>query len=520
MLNLQNVLKKENFPAILIVLGLCWLVYQTGLFDLWLYSEEYGHGLMVVALLGYILYRRQSQLKFSYPNQAWLAYLVALGSLFLLIVGVASGISVISMYGVLGLTIAVTLFWGGFALLKNLIVPFLIIFLLIPLPNPFGPMLTSKLQLVSSQLGVWFIRLFGGTVYLEGNVLDMGGARLLVAEACAGLRYLFPLMSLGAIAAYLFNGPLWMRGLIFIITIPITVFLNSFRIGMTGILTEKWGTSHTEGMLHFFEGWVVFMCATILLVLFCWILLKLHDKKLKFVDAFAIDLPQHQAISGGALGLHGLHLNNKPWPIVLVVLIAAVITPFLLFRTEILPTRQTLTQFPISIAEWKADEHRLPPQTEAVAGASEYYYADFTKENNKQPVNVYVAFYETQRKGNIPHSPKVCIPGDGWNIDSSEVINIQSKNGNKISVNRLVISKDNVRIVSYYWLKQGSVAYTSELKARLSLVMTSLLERRTDGALVRLVTQLSADEDLSMADKRIQDFAAPFLDTLPKFVPN
>ena len=58
---------------------------------------------------------------------------------------------------------------------------------------------------------------------------------------------------------------------------------------------------------------------------------------------------------------------------------AAVFTPILLSRTEILPTRQLLTQFPITIAEWKADEHRLPPQTEAVAGASEYYYADFTK---------------------------------------------------------------------------------------------------------------------------------------------
>ena len=57
--------------------------------------------------------------------------------------------------------------------------------------------LSQKLQLISPQLGVWVIRLLGISVYLEGNVIDLGTYKLQVVEACSGLRYLFPLMTLG-----------------------------------------------------------------------------------------------------------------------------------------------------------------------------------------------------------------------------------------------------------------------------------------------------------------------------------
>ncbi len=96
---------------------------------------------------------------------------------------------------------------GGFSLLKALAVPLLIDLLIIPLPYGIELALRGSLQLVSSEIGVWFIRQLGGVVYLQGNVIDMGSIKLLVDEACSGLRYLYPRMGLGAIAAYLFSAP-------------------------------------------------------------------------------------------------------------------------------------------------------------------------------------------------------------------------------------------------------------------------------------------------------------------------
>ena len=107
--------------------------------------------------------------------------------------------------------------------------------------------LSFRLQLISSELGVFFIRLFQVPVYLEGNVIDLGTYKLQVVEACSGLRYLYPLLSLGFLAAYLFQAPLWQRVVVFLSTIPITIVMNSFRIGMVGVLVDRWGPNKRTG---------------------------------------------------------------------------------------------------------------------------------------------------------------------------------------------------------------------------------------------------------------------------------
>jgi exosortase len=107
-------------------------------------------------------------------------------------------------------------------------VPLLLLGLMIPLPTFLYQGLSAQMQLISSQIGVAIIRLFNISVFLEGNVIDLGNYKLQVAEACNGLRYLFPLMALGFIAAYLFKGALWKRAVIFLSTIPITILMNSF----------------------------------------------------------------------------------------------------------------------------------------------------------------------------------------------------------------------------------------------------------------------------------------------------
>ena len=87
----------------------------------------------------------------------------------------------------------------------------------VPLPYFIEVILTSKLQLISSQLGVEIIRLCRIPVFLSGNIIDLGNYQLQVVEACSGLRYLFPLMSLGFIGAYLYQASaLEARGAIFV----------------------------------------------------------------------------------------------------------------------------------------------------------------------------------------------------------------------------------------------------------------------------------------------------------------
>src|SRR5207245_1672825 len=143
-----------------------------------------------------------------------------------------------------GLVLALT----GPAIFRRLWMPLLMLVFAIPLPSFFNNSLSLHLQLLSSGLGVWVIRAAGISVLLEGNVIDLGSYQLEVAEACSGLRYLFPLMTLAFIVAYLFRGPMWKRIALFLSSVPITIVMNSLRIGFIGITVERWGSGMAEGV--------------------------------------------------------------------------------------------------------------------------------------------------------------------------------------------------------------------------------------------------------------------------------
>ena len=88
---------------------------------------------------------------------------------------------------------------------------------------------------------------------------------LQVAEACSGLRYLFPIMSFTYVFAVLYRGPLWQKLVLLALAVPVAVMMNAVRIGIIGILVDRYGVAQAEGFLHVFEGWVVFLsCIAIL----------------------------------------------------------------------------------------------------------------------------------------------------------------------------------------------------------------------------------------------------------------
>ena len=518
-LDWQGWLKSEQGILWLVFgLGLVGLLYQSGLLLIWSQSEEYGHGLMVVAVLAYLVACRWRIYRPTTAGQAAAGVVLAVVAIIFAGLGAASGIPMIGYYSLWLFCVAAIIAVGGFGFFRKLLVPLLIVPLLFPLPNPLGPMVTAELQLISSKFGVAFIRLFGGSVYQEGNVLDMGGGtKLLVAEACAGLRYLFPLMSLGAIAGLIMRAPTWMRWIVFLVTVPITIFMNSFRIAVTGMLVEGGGAAHTEGFLHLFEGWVVFIVAAALLLGVIWVLVKLLPGRHSLLEVMSLQLEGPESVPVQA---SHPRLPVRSLGVIAALMFVAVAGSILLSdRGEWVPSRKPLSDFPQQVGGWSARVDRLSPEVEGVAGASEYFYGDFSAGADEQ-VNVYIAFYENQRHGQIPHSPKVCIPGGGWVIESEDTVTIQAQGGDPFVVNRLVTTLGGRKVISYFWLKQGPRVYREGFLARLNLIRSALLENRTDGALVRLVTELRRGEDLAAGDTRLKRFAADFVGLIPAHVPD
>jgi len=150
-----------------------------------------------------------------------------------------------------------------------------------PLPSFLYNKISLRLQLISSQLGVGLLQVYGMSAYREGNVIDLGFTQLQVVGACSGLMYLISLIILSILIAYFYKERLWKRAVIIISSIPVSIIMNSFRIAMTGILYEVWGAKVAEGFFHGFSGWLIFLVAIGIMLGEMWILNRIGPKRIE-----------------------------------------------------------------------------------------------------------------------------------------------------------------------------------------------------------------------------------------------
>lgn len=184
------------------------------------------------------------------------------------------------------------------------------------------------------------------------------------------------------------------------------------------------------------------------------------------------------------------------------------------------PASARLIGLPYEFDDWKvARTLDLDSRVEGVLGADDYVGADLVNEAGDN-VNLFVAYIERKRGKQTWHSPQQCIPGGGWKIRSLDRVEmVDSFTGKPHQVNRVLIERNDVKQLVYYWFQQRGRRFASEWTVRYYVILDSLLKGRTDGALVRLVTQVKSGEDLAAAEGRLKTFASGLSARLPEYVP-
>ena len=483
----------------------------------WENREEYGHGFLIPFITVFLIWQKKDQLEKIEFNNSWLGVVLVVFGLFLFYAGELSAIYTVIQYAFLITLFGVILSLIGIRAFKVILVPLFILIFMIPLPNFLFNNLSSQLQLISSQLGVAVIRSFDISVFLEGNVIDLGVFKLQVVEACSGLNYLFPLMTLAFITAYFFTGAFWKKAIIFLSSIPITIFMNSFRIGAIGIMVEYWGIEMAEGFLHDFEGWAVFMSCIAILIGEMWILARIGEVKLPLREAFGLDFPAPSPVDAEIM----YRKIPKSFYTSLMVIILVAATVFVLpERSEKIPDRKQYVEFPLEFDGWDGVKGSMEQKYIDVLKLSDYVMNDYRGEDGGY-VNFYSAYYDSQKKGASAHSPRSCIPGGGWRITSLDDHNIKGVNidGVPLVVNRLFIEKGESKQLVYYWFQQRGRIITNEYLMKWYLFWDSMTKSRTDGALIRLTTALNPGQDIKIADDRLELFAGGISHVIPQYVP-
>jgi len=510
-------------PILLIVVCLGAIIYLfSGSFveleHTWSTKEEYSHGYMIPVVALFLFWQKLPSVMAITWQPARLAPLVLLAALFGWALGEITAYRQIVAYSFIAAVAALALAvygWRGFRLTWG---SFVYLLFMIPLPLFLYQRLSAELQLISTTIGVAVIKLFGISVYVSGNVIDLGIYQLQVVEACSGLRYLFPLMSFGFLISYLYSGPNWHRWLIFLSTVPITILMNSFRIGVIGVTVEYWGIEAAEGFLHDFEGWFVFMACLGVLALEIWLLNIFSKNRKAILDLIDLSYPTLAEIKATGTGWN---VPRTQLYIVSIVLLLALPASFQITgREERIPDRSEFTVFPLLRGDWVGRDSSLSEDVLGVLKLTDYINANYRQAGNGIPVNFYVAYYQSQHRGSSIHSPRSCIPGGGWQISELTESSMEDQIGiSGLKVNRMLITMGENRQLVYYWFAQRGRVLTSEYLAKWYLFEDSLKMKRSDGALVRLVTALPPDSDIAEADARLQQFLLDFYPILPRYLP-
>lgn len=252
--------------SVLLVLfiGAYWIPIKA-MVNIWWNNENYSHGFLIPVIAAYLLWEKRKTLKEIPVKISWKVLPALIVVILLSLYGILGSRESVSISSIPVLLILFVAFCFGIEAVKRLILPLCYLAFMAPVPAGVETSLGSYLKIISSALGGAIIGLFNIPVHVSGNVIDLGVAQLQIVDECSGLRYLFALLALGVLYAYFFEKAAWKRVVAVLSTIPIAILTNALRIGITGILTYKYGVEMAQGFYHGFSGWVIFMVAFALL---------------------------------------------------------------------------------------------------------------------------------------------------------------------------------------------------------------------------------------------------------------
>jgi exosortase D (VPLPA-CTERM-specific) len=468
-------------------------------------QPEYSHAWFILPLAMLIFVQRFRTVRFGGSGAP--GAVVAIISVVTMLLAWATGSYTACIYGaVLGI---IGFVWSslGTKAMKTLMAPLVYLFFMVPLPVAVYISTSAEMQLLSSKLGMVLISLFHLPASLDGNIIILASAKLEVAEACSGLRYLFPLVSFAFLISMLVKDRFWKKALLVLSSVPIAVIMNAGRIAMIAVLLDRFDIDTSTGSAHAFEGFTVFSLCIVLLFLEVWCLLGIGSPRGRFVvfDLLILDRSAFERLISWPMSRTSLLAGT-------ILLVGTSLVASLPIRTEVVPPRQPLALFPMEFEGWRGIPKALDSESLNALGLTDYLLADYTNEASAGgPLNFYIAYYASQRAGVHAHSPQLCIPGGGWSIISQSIITMPSTEGGSIDANRVVIEKRGVRQVVYYWFEERGRHIAKEGALKYYALKDALVDNRTDGALIRIVAPIYAEDEAaadSMAGKLVADTSA------------
>lgn len=470
-------------------------------------SGDDNYCYLIIPLFIYLCWDKRKDfrfLEFSWSPWGIALTILAMG---MIVLGQRGAAETLVYLGLWGCLIGITVTFYG-ARVRHLVFPLLILLFLVPLPPFLNRMLTFKLKMAASTLAVDMLRAIGVSVVQEGNIIDLGIDKLQVADACSGLRYFMPMILMGLLVGHFFSSGGVRKSLILGVVVPLTVFINGLRIFISGILTVNGHPELVQNLFHDFSGWVMFMIAGVILIVFAFILGSIGRTP----------ITAHSNDPGG--------VTVSPCrPLILTLTLCAL---FLFSGTaagkapsaDHLPPRRSFDAFPLRIGPWEGTRTYLAEDILAALWADDYLNATFYKADTSHTIHVLIPFYAFQGTRHTAHAPQSCLLGSGWSLVSSARSAVRISNGRDIPIMLMNLEKGDQKILgSYFFLQRGRIIVNPWMN-KVYLLWDALTRGRTDGALVRVELLLADSQSSAEARQELYAFIGRLWPLLSAYVPD
>jgi len=188
-------------------------------------------------------------------------------------------------------------------------------------------------------------------------------------------------------------------------------------------------------------------------------------------------------------------------------------------QAERLPPHDALASFPSRVGNWQGRDLILSPNIRQVLGEGDFLVRIYGRRSDEPYLDLFLAYFPSQRSGNTIHSPQNCLPGAGWLPVESARMQLSRPDGRAITVNRYVIAKGLERRLVLYWYQAHGRVVASEYWAKFYLVADAMRMNRSDGALIRVMTPIAQNESLASAEQRGVSFVQDVLPLLGRYIP-
>ncbi len=202
--------------------------------------------------------------------------------------------------------------------------------------------------------------------------------------------------------------------------------------------------------------------------------------------------------------------------IIAIMLSTALLLGFL-SNPEIIKPNKSFDAFPLKFGKWQGIKSNLDQEIYSILGVEDYILADY-RSSQGEPVNLYIGFYQSQKEGDLIHSPKNCMPGAGWKITDTSIETINFTNNGSENVIKLLIQKGSEKQLVLYWFQSRGRIISSEYMQKIWLVIDSITKHRTDGSFVRLTSMVTSNEKESL--KLLKEFAKKIYPSLNEYIPS